>query len=331
VNRQGNAVLIGGFVVGAVALAVLAVLLFMRGNFTTTARHMIYFSGSVNGLNVGAPVKVKGVAVGSVRDIWVIYDEPHGQVLTPVIVEFTRRKFYEAGGNLLGDVSPKELTALIEQGLRAQLQVQSLVTGQLYVDINFRPDTKIRLVGGDSPPYSEIPSIPSSKEQIESTIDDVIAMVRKMPLEETFKAALNSIVTIEKLLKSPEIASSLTSLDRTLKEFHSFIHHLDSRVDPLSGELQRSLAESTRLLQNVNRQGEPLLTSVREAAETASGAFAQAQKTLETVDETAGRGATLNLALRNLASAANSLKVLADYLERHPDALLYGKGGKGAP
>ena len=164
-NNKANPVLIGGFIVGALALVIVAVLLFVNGVFSNPQKNMIFFEGSVNGLNIGALVKLKGVPVGKVTDILVLYDDQQGKIITPVIIEFTPQKLYDLQGGHIEKATNEDIKLLINKGMRAQLQTQSLVTGQLFIDINFRPETPIKMLGGDHPLYPEIPSIPSTKEQ----------------------------------------------------------------------------------------------------------------------------------------------------------------------
>src|SRR5215216_1998215 len=137
-SKKANPTLIGGFVVGALALLVAGILLFGKGLLFTTKHHfVVYFSDSVNGLNVGAPVKMRGVVVGTVKDVLAQFDAKRNQVLTPVVIEFEAERVMVIGR----DKRPKEpdIKTLIAHGLRAQLQLQSLVTGQLYVEVNFFP------------------------------------------------------------------------------------------------------------------------------------------------------------------------------------------------
>ncbi|MFM8333639.1 MAG: hypothetical protein ACKN9T_18325, partial [Candidatus Methylumidiphilus sp.] len=202
---------------------------------------------------------------------------------------------------------------------------QSLLTGLLFVDINFRPETPIKLIGGEHPLYPEIPSIPSPKEQLENTVEEAVAMARKLPIQQTMEALLATIQQLEKLLKSPEIPSTLATLDQTLKDLRRVVNRLDDKIDPLSANLNGTLKESQSLLANLNRDTAPLLRSAEQAMRATTGAMGQAQSTLATVEQAAGQNASLDMAMRDLASAAKSLRVLADYLERHPDALLYGK------
>lgn len=328
-GNKANPTLIGGFILGALALLVVIILLFANGVFSGSQRYLIYFEGSVNGLNIGSLVKLKGAAVGKVIDILVVYDDQQGKIITPVVVEFDPRKIHDLQGRPIGGAGPAELQKLVAQGLRAQLQTQSLVTGQLYVDINFRPGTAVKLLAGETAPYPEIPSIPSSKEQLEGIVEKVLSELRRMPLKETFQALLESILQVEKLLKSPEIPSSLATLDQTLKDLRHLVQALDTRIGPVGAGLEGSLKESQSLLATVNKNATPLLRNTQETMQATTAAMRQATATLATIEQTAGQNASLDLALKDLASAARSLRVLADYLERHPDALLYGKPPDG--
>ena len=328
-GNKANPALIGGFIVGAVALIVVGVLLFANGFLSNPQKNMIFFEGSVNGLNIGALVKLKGVPVGKVVDILVIYDDQRGKIITPVIVEFTPEKIYDMQGGHINKSTGEDIKTMIKQGLRAQLQTLSLVTGQLFIDIILRPETPVKLLGGDNPLYPEIPSIPSSREQLENTIEEVVAMVRKMPIQQTVESLSNSMQAVEKLLKSPELASSLGTLDHTLKDVRHLIQHIDGKIEPLTEELHGSAKESRLLLENLNKNAGPVMLNAQEAMKATTGTMEQARSTLATLDQVAGQNASLDLALKDLASAAKSLRVLADYLESHPDALLYGKNPKG--
>jgi paraquat-inducible protein B len=297
--------------------------------FSDAQKNMIFFEGSVNGLNIEALVKLKGVPVGKVTDILVIYDDQLGKIITPVIVEFTPQKVYDMQGGHIEKATGEDINILIKQGLRAQLQTQSLVTGQLFVELNFRPGTPINLLGGDHPLYPEIPSIPSSREQLENTIEDIVAMVRKMPIQQTVQSLANSIQQVEKLLASPEIKSSLVTFNATLKDVQQLIRHADQKIDPLAGELEGSIRQSRLLLESINKMSGPTLVSAQETLQATKDAMNQAHSTLLTIDQATGQNASLDLALKDLSTAARSLRVLADYLERHPDALLYGKTPNG--
>jgi paraquat-inducible protein B len=148
-SKPANKTMIGAFVVGAVVLAVTAVVLFGSGKFfRKTEPWLTFFQGSVKGLNVGSPVVFRGVQIGQVTDIIVGFDPTQLEVLIPVFFEIDPEKFKDIGRRV--ETSDADMhKALISRGLRAQLQIQSLVTGQLLINIDFYPDTPAQLIGID--------------------------------------------------------------------------------------------------------------------------------------------------------------------------------------
>jgi len=141
--KEANPAVIGGFIIGAVVLAVAGVVALGSGKlFTETIQCVMYFEGAIQGLHVGAPVNFRGVKVGSVSNIKMQFDRKNLAVRIPVIVEFPKG----AGGTMeLLHTDPRApqnaLAALVERGLQAQLQTESLVTGQLFVQLDIPPVT----------------------------------------------------------------------------------------------------------------------------------------------------------------------------------------------
>ena len=183
-SETANPTRVGLFVVGAAALALSAVVAFGSMNlFKTTQQFEVHFDQSLMGLSVGAPVIFQGVQVGTVVDIFamVASDDPP-RIETPVIVEIVQGQVRRPA-NLPGRRDTKEaIHELIGTGLRAQLDVQSLVTGQLYVNLVVEPKTKVDYRGSGSLP--EIPSITSDLELVKDTLLSVVNEVRRMPLQE---------------------------------------------------------------------------------------------------------------------------------------------------
>lgn len=324
-SKQANPTLIGGFVVGALALALAVILIFSSGKFFAPSnKYVVYFEGSVNGLNVGAPVKLKGVTIGSVTDVLVQYDMKNSRVLTPVIAEIDLSKVTDIRGNHEGPRAAR-LDSLIERGLRARLALQSLVTGQLYVDVNFYPEKPVRLVGEGYIALPEIPSIPSSSEEIENTIDEAISEIRKMPVQETFTAVLHSVQHIERLLGAPEAKASLEALHESLHDLQNLIAHLNDKVDPLSSGLVSTMKDSQALAQNLNNRIGPFMAATEQTLNNTSAALLQTKNTLTAVEEMTERQSSLDNALLELTAAARSIRALTDSLERNPQSLIYGK------
>lgn len=326
-----NKTLVGLFVVGAVVLAVTAIALFGSGEFLEKRpKFVMFFSGSVHGLEVGSPVEFQGVKVGEVSAIAAEFNPKNLSIVIPVYVEYDPKSLSVPGtlSEAMKAGSYPFIKGLIAKGLKGQLRVKSMLTGQLYIGIDFYPDKPIRLVGIEDR-YPEIPTIPSTAEVLMATLE-------KLPIAEIADKLAKVAGGIDKLVSSPELADSIKNLDLALKDINVLVRNIDAEVKPTAANL-------------------------RDTSTTARGAFSQAQKllafnegvpgkvadnlqnTLKKVDATleelrGGIASYENLADRNLnlgydvsktlqeiESAASSIRSLTDYLERHPEALVKGK------
>ena len=360
-RKEANKTVIGGFVVGAVILALAAVVIFGGGRwFGSRPLYVMYFEGSVKGLDVGAPVMFRGVKIGHVKSIS-IKAEQKGKILRiPVVVEIDP-KAVDADHGLQADPNAG-MEMLIDSGLRAKLDIQSLLTGKLLVELGFFPDEEPRRV--DSPgKYPEVPTVASTVEKITQTVQNI-------PVEEIFKKLTASLTGIEKIVTSPDMADSLRNLNRTLKTLEKLFENLDNRTDRLTRSAQTTIHQAESLLRNVNDHLEPIAADTRSALQSANETLNRARKTLsldsgiqkemivsiqemaDAMKETAeaarpaiteGQKALANIGalteqdsaatyqisqmLKELSSAARAIRVWAEYLERHPEALIRGKGG----
>lgn len=348
-SKKANKTAIGGFVVGAVALIVVGVLIFGSGKFLTERQlYVMYFEGSVRGLNVGAPLVFRGVKIGSVTRIQLLANTDDLSFKIPVFVEVERKHFTLTGDETL-DLSPEEqLVLLVARGLRAQLIKQSMVTGQLIVELDFHRDKPAKLVAGDSE-YMEIPTIRSG-------MDDLVKQIEKAPIQDILNKVLSAVDGIEKVVNSREVKGSLSSLEQTLKNLNKLVQNIDSRIEPLVSTVEETVKDYGKLARNVDRQVKPVLSGIGEterhayklvknvdaqvtrlgsrideAAKSANAALVEAKNTLNTIGGLTGKDSQMiyqiTTTLKELSAAARSIRVWADYLERHPEALLRGKGG----
>ena len=312
--KQANKTLIGAFVVGAVILAVVGVMIFASGQFLAQKNnYVLYFEGNMGGLDIGAPVNFRGVKVGAVTNILVRFEgDDVTDIRIPVFIEiepgrvtespeFRKSKLYRSWKEQRKEMQEtgKIMQLLIDNGLKAQLVPQSLVTGKLSVQFDFHPDKPIKLVGGDSQ-YPEIPTIPSKMEEITKTIEEI-------PFKELIDKAKNTIEGIDRLVNSPELKNSIVNLDKSLQALNKLLNNIDAEVEPLTTSV-----EST-------------LDTTRATLETAREAIAKAEKGLS--DQAPVISYELGLALKELTQAVRSLKALTDYLQQYPESLLRGKGG----
>lgn len=326
--KKANPAAIGGFVVGAAALLVVGVLVFGSGKLWKATRPWVsYFPGSVKGLQVGAPVTFRGVKIGQVTSIKAVLnvrDEPL-TILTPVYWEYDTDMVETVG------ISRAELNKmaaagrpvdqlLIKRGLRAQLQLQSFVTGQKFIQIDFHPDTPIRLVGVDTD-VPEYPTIPSSLAHLTKSLEE-------LPLREIGDAALNLLHHADQLVNSPEVKAVLVSANETLKTYDKVGRNIDSKIIPQTSKLVKNI--DTQIIPQTSKLVRDLDSQVTPAARDA---LKEAEATLATYRDLMAEGSPVRyelvVLLSEAAAAARSIRVLTDYLERHPEALLAGKGGPG--
>ena len=184
-SKKANPAVVGGFVLGAVALAVGSLFFFGGGKFfRTTETYVAYFEGSLKGLEIGAPVTFRGVRIGTVKDIQVVYDVDKSSLNIPVIFDIDLDRLV-----LEGDVAQASKAddddhdVLIERGLRAQLQMRSMVTGQLAVNLDFFPDSE-PLYHGDYKGYGEYPTVPSEVEKLRDIAEKLVSQLQDVPIGE---------------------------------------------------------------------------------------------------------------------------------------------------
>jgi paraquat-inducible protein B len=325
VNKQISPTLMGAFVVGALALLVIAVIALGSGRlFRKTYEFVLYFRGSVNGLNVGAPVKYKGVEIGSVTDILLQVEKLEPDRI-PVIIELDAKKLAGRGfrGSLL--VDPDELQRAIDQGLRGQLQMESLLTGVLYVAVDLYPDNPAQFVLPRGSPYQEIPTVPSELEQVQDQVRVVFAKLAKIDFDAAIVAMTHAFEGIDQLTRSPALKASLRSLEQTMPKVDEALVNirqlaltLDKNASDLSSDLQQTSAATRKALAEIETAAKQAGITMKEAEGTMISARAA-------IDPDSRFAYELTKSLREVSAAARSLRLLAGYLERNPRALIFGK------
>lgn len=331
-SERNKQALIGIFVLGALALLVGGVVLFGSGRyFTNYKKAIMYFEGSVKGLNVGSPVMAEGVKIGTVSDIRLIADIEDFSLQIPVIVSIDSQRFSTFGTYS----SDKDyIEGLIAKGLRAQLQMQSVVTGQLVVNLGFYPEAtarvpdKIQRKSKLFIDYPEIPTIPSTAQALQLMLDG-------LPVRDILEKVQKILTGLDLLVNSPELAGSVVELNKTLVEMRELIRNLNRDVPPLAQDARQSFVSATGVLGRTDKW----LVENRDVAKTAAADLAkttaQLRKTLETTEQTMETVKSkvadertiyqLQTALREISEAARSVRQLSDYLERHPEAILRGR------
>lgn len=332
-GRRGNPLLIGAFVLGAIALALGALVVFGSGRFFRKQVAVVsYFSGSVNGLALGAPVKFRGVPIGSVSQIRMALPEQPGASTAPrrqsaadiripvwYTIDVAKVSEYRGAPFVL---DRKRLDELVNAGLRAQLQTESFVTGVLFVGLDFFPDSSADLVAAGDPTVLEIPAMPTTIERAMQTFDDVMKRVETIDIEGLVAAARRALDGVDTLARSPKIDEAVTGLRdtlvaarETLTSVRTVSDTLRPSIKPSMEKLDAALAQARTSLASLDQvmcRLEPQLDTTLARA----GAL---------LDPDAPLAVELTAALNELGETARTFRDLADYLERNPNAVLTGR------
>jgi paraquat-inducible protein B len=327
-RKKFSPTIIGAFVMGAIALLVIAVIALGSGKlFRETREYVLYFDTSVNGLRVGAPVKFKGVEIGSVKDIRLQLEKGLEVDNIPVIVELDlgRLTTRDASGDAIDD--RLAFQRAINQGLRGQLLMESLVTGLLYVALDIFPGTPVKLVQrpDEKHQYPEIPTTPTTLEQAQDAVSRAMAKLEEMDFKGIVDSLTLTIQGIDKLTNSPELHSLLKSLERTMPKIEAAVAGMQELTVSLDSKV-------SSLTQNLEQTSEETRAAIMQASVTIkqTDAALKATETVMTningiVDPDSPALYELGRSMREVSAAARSLRLLSNYIERNPRALIFGK------
>jgi len=314
--KQANRKMIGAFVVIAVGILAVSIIIFGSGDlFKDKTEYVLYFEGSVKGLNIGSPVLYRGVRLGVVKNIVIRSYLKDLKSYIPVFIEVYPDKLdvIAQGEDMTG--LEKRIPKLIEMGLRARLVIQSMVTGQLLVELDMHPGTPANLKNLDNN-YKEIPTIPSTITRLEKSFE-------KLDLADINTQVISILASIDRILNNPDIEASLLEIKNFLRDARGLVNSVDKEVKPLVNKAQSTLGNVDKLARDVETKVDPMSKSFTEALKSADSALKSIN---DLVDKRSSTRADLENTLKELSGAARSLRILAEYLERHPDALIKGKG-----
>ncbi len=321
---------IGAFVVGAIALLVLAIAIFGSGTFLAKRPMVVmFFQATVKGLNAGAPVLFRGVPIGSVKEINIVADPDTVSAQIPVYAEIDPERIKTTGKRI---ELLENLPRLIQAGLRAQLELQSLVTGQLVISLDFFPETKAVLVGAD-PRYPEIPTKPTA-------LQEFLKKLETLPIDELVRNLNDTVVGINKLVRSPELTATVHNLSEFTKDLKPFLANLDREVARLASTIDQTVQEygqvardADQLVNDVDKEIPVIAAGLQKTLEDVQATLAQARQTLATAEnflsDDGQVGYELTHTLSEISGAARSIRQLADFLNRDPNALIWGRSASG--
>lgn len=277
-----------------------------ENTFTKKLKFVLFFDGSVRGLNVDAPVEFKGIKIGRVADVRLVFDRQDSSFRIPVLIEIEPERIVESGQARESDPN-LTVKALVERGLRARLETGNLLTGQLFVDLDMHPETPVRLVNEDMP-YPELPTISASLEELRDSVRNVLAKLEKVELDRIGSELLGILEGGNALINAPEMRAAVVALKASLSSFQGLLGKLDARAEPVTDHLDQALVSGHQALQDF-------------------------QKTLGLLDRALDPDSPLQYRVIDMAgelgAAARAVRNLLDLLERNPQSLIFGKSPQG--
>ncbi len=321
---------VGAFVIGAFALAILALLSFGGMHFfEKPERFVVYFNESIHGLDQGSAVKLRGVRVGRVVNLKVRYDATQNRSFVAVVCELNRDVVTDPTGALLDVGTRAALEQLVQRGLRAQLGVAGLATGLLFVELDFKNPNEFPADAPRDPheTYVVVPQVPSLISEYQKSLGEILGNVKDLDLAglakdisslaQTARKQVEGVdlkglteqwkktgAQFEALANNPDFKKTFDNLNLAVTELRATLTKLDAQIEPAGKELNATLVEARKTVQTFN--------------ETAAAAKSF-------IGTHAGLGSELGTTLDHLNEAADAVKRLADFLERNPSALITGR------
>lgn len=329
-SQKANPTLIGAFVLIALALAAAALMLLGQFKFKEKSiRCVAYFSGSMRGLDVGAPVAIRGVTIGRVSGITLEYDAKSKSVVVPVYMDLQERAHSKAGRKYDVNDMRRRLEDLIDRGLKAQLQTSSLLTGKLYVELSLRPHQKPSLYGAPQD-LLEIPTVSSGLDKITETLE-------QLPLEEILQKMAKAIETFNQTIGKDGAGETIQRMTRSAERMESILANVDKTLPAALEEARRAAAgfgvtmrEAQTLLRDAQKQLNPAGRDLRRTLAGLQSSTNKLDRSLNNLERMTAKDSDLNYqlrdALREVDRAAASARELLNYLRRNPNAVLFGKG-----
>ena len=334
-SKRANPTLVGMFIVGAAALLIIGTIAFGSISFLKPRPLAVaYFPGNVFGLRAGAPVNLRGVQVGTVADIDVEIDAQAVTARIPVYMQFEPERVTAVGDTLHHFAgSGAGIRDAIRRGLTAQLALQSIVTGQLQVELDLLPRTGPEYEAGAKARIPEIPTVPSDIAQLKDVI-------RRLPLDSLMASLARSADSLDRLLSAPQMSELLRSVVEIARSTNTLVDSVNGEVKPISQEVTETLKTTRQTLAEAQKTfadarttlgiaDDVVRTDVRTVLGTAEQALQQATLTLSAANSLLAASSPqrrdIDQTLHNVALASQSLRLLSSELERRPNAILLGR------
>lgn len=336
---KANPRLIGAFVVVGIGLMVAAAVIFGSFNlFGKRIPFVVYFQGDLNGLDVGAPVNFRGVPIGQVTGLELHFNADTKQFTIPVYGEIDPENFVIEGSAAVR-TEGENIPLLVKQGLRAQLSSQSFVTGKLLIELDFHPDTPATMLADADEHVQEIPTIPSTLEQLQSSVEAIVKSIAAANLPEMMTDVRQLIASLDQQVQALHTTEISEDTRKLLQQLTALTENTNARIDEMSESfdraatsIQQTADQGTVAVDSANRMFNDISAAVESArpmVEALDTAAKRASALLATANGTIEPGSPVYRELMGLMNEitlmSQSIRNLADQLERDPTSILFGR------
>ena len=335
-SKQVSPTLIGSFFLAALGLVIIAIFMFGGDSFFKKHHQFVLFfhtENNLNGLNVGAPVKLEGVQIGEVKEVALLVDEKTLDVVKPVVIELDYSNIINDDEDDTYDFKSKEGDAhnkstknFIKKGLKAQLKTQSLLTGLLYIEFQFTPQDEVVMSGRNFRDLQELPTTTNATEDLKREAQKVVNRIGKLPLEKIVEDLAVNMHEIKVILTSQSLKENRQGVNQSIKEMEKLLVNLNENFTPLMLNLNGTMKDTRVVVQEFSREIKPVLSSLEKTLNKATELLSESQYAVRSFEDLSSPEAPLWQALEALKEAAESTKNLTDTLERNPESIIYGKG-----
>lgn len=313
-KQKNTSLAIGAFIVGAILITFMAIMFISGGQyFSPKKRVMMFFEGSVQGLQVGAPVKLKGVVLGEIIDIQIHLAEGNQPVLTAVSADLVLSKISRNGESM----NIEFLKESIDQGMRAQLNFQSLLTGLLYVELDYFPESELKLYNLQDN-YLELPTVARG-------FDEITKNLQEMNIKGLVGNVENLILQLNKVVASGKIEQALGSFDEAAQS----INLTSIEFEKLGKNLNETSVELSKLLVTLNEQAPDMAKQLNGNLIVLQKSLDQFNQTANTLNHTFSEDSPLvyqlNTTMQDISKSARAFQSLSETLEQQPEAIWRGK------
>jgi paraquat-inducible protein B len=344
-SKKASPTRIGAFVILSFLLLITGIMVFGGGRlFRNKNTAIVYFDGSLQGLNLGAPVAYRGITIGDVKEIQIDVDAATYQITVPVLISLNPDKVINVAGKDSKENNPDIntfLKTMCDRGLRATLKTQSLLTGKLYIDLSIH-ENSVAIYHDKDGKYLEIPAVKSELQQMTQAMQSLNFMELAAKFSSTMDSLEKMSTSLQQALASETSKETLGVFFASLDRLHSILATVDDDLGPLMGKIDTTLSQvsllsnqTNQMIINLDDQIVPLLVTLNSTVSDIGTTIRTTDELMSGLKQSTGVDSPLYFQLTEtlgeLGKTAKSVRAFTEYLDRNPQRLLFGTEQAGEP